>query len=394
MISTHRADVRVAGIRLDVIDLSVTLDDLRAPYATATITAQIPSPEDLEVLDPRQDQRMTIRMVQEFGAPFPLSRVTAEGLYHSGLDTFAMSDLTALFCDFSRPVHDITTAFGRSYVPPVAAGPPTGTSRGFNLFLRSRQADFERGVMTLTAASDESRLQDYRLVSSRDLAPAGGTLRDSVELALRYGAPGATVDGAMGAQLVDAGVAIWPVGVSAWDYLTPITASLNARLWCDESGLFHLEDPTTILRPDPIVLADDGRMVNLQDTVDRDGDWHDGVVVAYIYTDPATGTTTTRYDVAGSSTGSRRAEYVEYRDRPYPGRGEAAARLRRLRELGRTMGVEASSQYDLKPPQRAHITAAAAGLVDYQMDIATVEWSQPADRMRLFTRDIYSDPTA
>lgn len=105
----------------------VGLDSARVPYATATVTIPLVSPALVETVDPRDDQRVII----------------------TGGDEQA------------------------------------GTSRAFDLGLRSREVDHKARTITLELASDEALLQDYAPLAEDTGARAHeGSLRAVVDYVL------------------------------------------------------------------------------------------------------------------------------------------------------------------------------------------------------------------
>jgi hypothetical protein len=371
---------------LDVTALSVSLDESRVPYADATIEAVLPDPGWLYAFDPLADRRLTITLTESFGAPFTLGDATANVLAASGTGPppITLSDVTH---NWGTPVVvlNFTVSLGRPFVGLERV--PASVTITVNLFLRSRSINYGSATMTLTAESDESRLLDYRWTSHYPTLPDTLTVADACRLAISYACPGVTLQTTSTAT-TEAAAAVWSPGVSAWEYLVPLTASAGLRLWADELGEFHLERPDALYTGIGYALPLDAAstVVDTTDDTSRNGMWADGVVVTYRWTDVA-GVRQTRYDVAGNLAASSKTVAVEYTDRPWPGPGEAAARLRKTKRQGRILSVDALANYKARPSQVVVFTAPVGAGLNYTGRVGSVQWRQPEDRMSVSTRE-------
>lgn len=138
------------GITLDVIAARVTLDDGWTPYIQAELTCWTPPEEDLELLDPREQLRVTLTLTKAQAAYNPGQLVDQE--------------------------------------------------RELDLLLRGRQVDHETGTMTVTVESDEALLQDLALVATESEQVYGTSVKTAVAHVLeRIGAEleATTVDGSV-----------------------------------------------------------------------------------------------------------------------------------------------------------------------------------------------------
>jgi hypothetical protein len=145
---------------------------------------------------------------------------------------------------------------------------------------------------------------------------------------------------------------VWQPGVSAWDFLVPITSSVGLRLFCDEVRVWRLVDPAVWTRPG-FVTANVDNLSDATDTITREDPevFATGVVVRYLWRDD-TGATRTQVDVAGTP---HRVVVIEYA-RAYPGPGAAAAILRRRDGTGRIQEVTGLADWTTSPGMDARIT--------------------------------------
>lgn len=355
----------------------LSLDEGRVPFGRVELTVPY-DPATVGVLDPRDDPRLIVHLERRFSGSDPVSVLSAE---FAGKKA---SDVSAAWAGLRAA--DITGRYGH---PWNAFGFRATQRRRMDLSIRSRRVDHAAGTVALVAATDEALLQDYALLSATPISPSVLTVRGAVELALSRAVPGAVLPGAEGAQTITAESAVWQPGVSAWDYLSSLTASAGLRLWCDEARVWHLAAPETIITPGQVSLAADQSVTAATDTISRDESlWADGVVVTYTWTD-ASNVRQVRHDVAGDANASR-VLHVEL-NRPYPRAGEAAARLRKLRALGRVLDVEAVADPSVYPAMAASLTVPGTPLQSGW--VSSVTWRVPEDRMTVTTRELIDVPT-
>jgi hypothetical protein len=377
--STLDAVAIIGGQVLDVQDLTVGLDESRVPFAAATLTVPY-DPATIDALDPRARPvpRVSLTVVQRFIDARPLSAVST---------AYAGQKLSAISAAYAgQRLSAISSAYGTGW---NTFGIRSSRARTYDLGVRSRVVDHQDATVQLTLASDEALLTDGALVAVAALSPVSLTVLSAVQMVLGLLLPGYTLTTTQGAQAITVDAAVWDPGVSGWDYLSPLTASAGLRLWCDEARAWHLEAPTEMLAPDPmLVLAGTGAVTAAQDTVSRDDlEWFNAVVVAYKWTD--TGNVShVQYDVAGDLASSRVLAVTH--ERPYPRAGEAAARLRLAAGHGRVLDVEAVADPLAYPGQAARLsvpgTPAQSGYVQ-AVELATRE-----ARMRVTTRDLTDTP--
>lgn len=371
-LSGLHVQARAGGVLLPADEVEVTLDESRVPFAAARLT--MPYTVALaDLLDPRASAvpRVLLDLAQRFSGSQPVSVLPG-----------SVADLTARY---GGSVSAVTYDLGEAW---NAGGFRRTRRHAFDLGVRSRRIDHLAGTLTVELASDEALLTDSGLLSATALSPAGLTVRDAVQLVLDRVAPGAALVTSEGAQTIAADAAVWAPGVSGWDYLSPLTASANLRLWCDEHRVWRLAAPESIIAPGQATLAATGTVTGASDTVDRNDDlWADAVVVTYTWTD-ASGVRHVAYDVAGPGDASR-VLHIE-RATPWPRAGEAAARLRKLRGRGRVLSIDAVADPEVVPAQAASLSV--PGTPVQTGWVQAVTWQLPADEMTVTTRDLIDTP--
>lgn len=360
------------SIPLDVIDAQITLDEAWSPYAQARLTCAVPPLTTLDDIDPRLGRRVRVRLLQRFGESDPLSALSA-----AWAGTTLATQTIALAGTF---LTGLSSTYGQPY---NAQGTRASTRRSLDLVLRSREVDHTTGTMYLTAASDESLLQDYALVATAPAGPGSTSVRaicawvlGEVGLVLYPGSEDGTVE-ATGTD--------WQPGQSAWDYLRPLVDAAGLRLWCDDQRNFYLTDPANGTSGGVSISAK--YATGATDALDREQGWHDAVVITYRWRDAA-GNDQTAYDAAATA-GYSKVLALTY-DRPWPGNGAAGAVLDRVMGRGRAQSLGAVSDYGATPGMALTVTLPSTpiqtGLV------ASVTWQVPDDEMRLTARDLITTP--
>lgn len=145
---------------------------------------------------------------------------------------------------------------------------------------------------------------------------------------------------------------VWLPGVSAWEFLLPLTVSTGMVLWCDEQRRWRLAPPES--RSTPVLIAvNEGNTTRGTETIDRSDSetFSAGVVVEYTWRD-SFGREQVRYDSAGEP-----GKVLTIKlDRPYPGPGVAAAILARRQGTGRRQDVTTVTQVNTTPGMVARVT--------------------------------------
>ena len=367
--------VTADGRTLPLKELSVVLDESWSPYVQGTIVAPLPDDlDDLTAVDPRTAARFLLTIRRDFGDAWSNADFTAR---HGAVSNAA---LTAFYGPVTNGA--ITAQFFKPY---NSFGVRATDQREMNLHVRSRVIDHVAKEVRIRLASDEALLQDYKLIATVRYTNTATTLRGLVGYVI--GLIGGTLAAGTDDAPITAGASEWLPGVSAWDYLAPLIEKADLRLWCDEKRVWHLTQRAP-LAPGHLSLTTGatGTLTEAVDTIDRDGDYYDAVVITYRWTDSA-GAQQYAWDVAG--TGG--LVLSETRDQLYPGPGAAAALLARARGRGRVLDLRAVSDYTATPGQAFSAflpdTTAQTGVV------SAVAWSLPDAEMSVRTRGLIDTPT-
>lgn len=388
------------GNIVNLIGGSLTIDETWAPYIQGSIV--IPIPDDLDFFDPRDSDppRVTLTMSQQFSDSDDVAVFTT---------TFAAGTIAALTTLYGAlTVAAITAAHNRPWSPGVTTRP---FSRSFDLGIRSRIVGVEN-TLTLTLASDEALMQDIAPLmgpgGDSGLPGVGGgvlnatTFEEAIPAILAAALPTATITEftATGdiSQFVEPwgipgtppnGIP-WPAGQSAWAFASMLTDIVGARLWCDESRLWHV----TALAPDKstaVAVAAGVNMTGYSDTVSRDADWYDAVVITYTWTTPSGASSFTTDNTPDAPTPFSRVYDVQ-RDLGkrksgfLPADGAAAALLAQVSNLGRTIPIEAINNFQADPGATLAVTLPDATALTGR--IQSVTWDIGTREMSLTTRNM------
>jgi hypothetical protein len=363
-------DVRVPGVEGPVSPTSgtIAMDESWSPFLTGTMTFPLRDGSLVAALDPRTGERVQFRVSRQYGDGVKMSDLTGDGLT-------GMADMTADLA--GGPLSTWTDRYATPY---NASGSQATRYHALDLGVRSRSVDYVAGTVSVTVASDEALLQDMVNVFYGDEVPATATVYGVVALALA--SIGATLgpDPAPDVPLDPDGVG-WQPGQSAWDYVAPLVDAAGLRLYCDAGRVWRLVVPNT-LTPGELDF-DPTNVTRLDDSVSRDTQWYDAVMITYRWRN-ASGVDRTQYASAASPDFTKVLAIQE--DRPYPGLGAARALLARASGRGRIATVEAVIDPDARPGQAITIMSPTGPV---QTGIATqVQWNVDTDRMQIRTRDL------
>ncbi len=172
---------------------------------------------------------------------------------------------------------------------------------------------------------------------------------------------------------------VWAAGVTAWDFLSPLTSSVGLRLFCDEQRVWRLIDPATYTLPGVLTVAGYNATEGV-DRIDREDPnvYCTGVVARYRWED-ADGIQREETDSAGEPGLVLVWEF----DRPYPGPGAAAAILSRRSGAGRVQQVTALASWGATPGTEAAITLPAT--VPQRGTLQEVTWNLATGLMSIGT---------
>lgn len=369
------AQLDVPGGLLAPTAAQITMDESWSPFVQAQITCAMPAEALRELVDPRNDVRLTLRVRQAFNEPGSLA------------------DLSTLWA--GKRLADADGVAGGPTLAAISAwkvaawntfGVRPTTSRAFNLSARSRVYRHKDGTVTITATSDEALLQDHALLGNTIIRPAAATVRELTSYVLaRIGA--VLLDGDADAPLL-ATAAYWSPGTSAWDFLEPILQQAGLRLWCDGRRSWRLAEKISTVKGST-VLSYLNTVTDGEDTIDRDaGEWFDAVQITYSWTD-AWGMQQTAYDWA-STPGYSKVLSLEYTDTPYPGSGAAQLVLDRALGRGRVLTITAVSDYSVEPSSPVSMTLPNTPLQTGA--VASVVWNWPESEMQVKSRGLVDTP--
>jgi hypothetical protein len=175
---------------------------------------------------------------------------------------------------------------------------------------------------------------------------------------------------------------VWLPGVTAWDFVQPLVQAGALRLFCDEARKWHLVDPAIYTVPGLIAIGAGSNATAAADTISREAEWYDSVVITYRWTD-ANGVARMRVDVAGAP--GTLTLHVQ-KSTAYPGAGAAAALLQRTKTRGRVLSLNAVSDYKATPGMTLQAQLPSSPLQDGV--ISKVQFDLPLDEMAVKSRGL------
>jgi len=243
-------NVTLPGAEFDAL----TFDAQRVPWIDARITAPLPSPAILAMLDPRRPRDVILN--------YRIDHYTrgAGGLFDSRVS--------------ASPYNPATDAAGK-------------------LWLRDIRIDEINREITLTAKSGEARFEDTKRIAATPRDTNASTGRDLFEFALReIGEASAIASFDIGANtlVIPAGDRrLWMQGESTSTIFEAELAAIGLRGYCDDIGNFHVrgfdDPPDNIGTAQPVADGDGGNLYEYETTITRDGEWSDATIVKAQYVD-------------------------------------------------------------------------------------------------------------
>ncbi|WP_433721128.1 hypothetical protein [Microbacterium laevaniformans] len=275
-----------------------------------------------------------------------------------------------------------------------AETPSTTQVRNFDLALRSRTVDHRNDTATITLASDEALLSDYRPLTD-DASPASMVLlRAIVTYVIHKVIPGAVIAPGSDAVLVlpdaDPESLVWRAGVTAMEFLRPLLQAQGMRLLCDETRTWYLRNANLTGFGNLLKIETARTLIDGGDTIDLDTDqWFDAAVTRYEWID-ADGTRQERVDAYGPS-GYTRCAFFE-KATPYPGAGFSEYAVQRAQGRGRSVTATTISDWTVVAEAPVLVTlprtAPQLGAID------TVRFSLDNDEMTVTARTTSAEGTA
>lgn len=334
-------DLKLGQLQADVLALELSTQ-YRERFALAALTAKVGG----------SVKRATTRwkgkpgaVTGEFGRPWnpgeriePLSSATAKwgGKTKRVTQTFAPR----------VGVREITRALrvpGGSYLIP-----PTDTMF-VQLRIRKYQPNPETGTTTLTLASEEVRLHDFRRTYPAVWVNPFVYLRDLVawmiaELAV-VASFAQVLELAHGKDVRIESGQEWEPGMTAWEFLHPILEAVDWTFYADEVGRYRLEPRTPSAAS--VQLDPELNLIKTEYVDDRAGDFYDGAVIEYTDADPLN--MAQRFD-SYAPWATRIAHETRPGIKTMP--GAARAFVERAQTRGKSGSAEALTLLPLRPGQR------------------------------------------
>lgn len=357
-----------------VTDVTVTIDEERAPYISADIT--LPFVPGLQWLDPTDRVLWgNVVLTRRRSRVDKIRDLTRR--YRDKLLSF----ITGLFQ--GDEVEDLTESLHHDYdgVTP----PRPDYVRTFRLTLRSVSIDYAADVMRMTMTSGEAVLMDHSLMDTGGRRVDGATLAAKVDelLSLSGGVlvdppTGTPADSAIGDE------AQWGTGQTAWDCAQAMTRTHRYQLWCDDAGEFHLARTRTA--PAAFALyAGSGpsrSITNVTEERTRDDGWANAVLVEHRFDDGSA------YDVAVQNVGwphkLRRIEIERGGNLRPITTGRAQATLDTIAGRHLALEVLAVNDYTLNPGGSAVIDTPRTKREGH---VTSIRWQLPQDQMSIRLRD-------
>lgn len=173
---------------------------------------------------------------------------------------------------------------------------------------------------------------------------------------------------------------VWPTSVTAWEFLRPIVAAGELRLFCDEARVWRLVDPALYTTPGVLTLSPDFTAEGSDTiTVDDPDLYCTGVVVRYTWTSTK-GVEKSRTDTAGTAG----LVHVVDLNRPWPGDGVAAWMLARRTGQGRVQEVTAVVDWAATPAMQ--VSTSLPGTLPQVGELEAVEWGLTEGFMNVTAR--------
>lgn len=365
-ITLNAHDGLIEGVRLGLIRGTLTLDERRSPYMTATFEVVKPTDEDtLALLTPRGGQLHGTAYVE----------------YR---DPISMADITA-YVGAPVTMAKMTTKMGGGFASTTAALSAWGNDTGipsatlpFRVFIDSITPNPETETLTITASGQETRLQEFKYFGAGDSYGAAANLTTVVFSILNQALPSASLRTIGIPPFVTEPVS-WQGGVSAWDFLDSVLQPAGYTLQYLPTGIWQLA-PANVITGSSVDLD----RVTGYDLVQSREDWAQVVLVSYTWTDPIGGPQV-RADIAtaGGPGPFQKVMVVEHKT-PYPGPGAAQIILDRAQRQGVSVEIEAVSNYAIRPGLAFYSTPPDEIASEGRITAVSFEW--PANRMRIRTQ--------
>lgn len=360
------------GERVRAISAEVTLDESWKPFASAQVV--IPwTAARYASLDPRNGGRVTVLIRRQWYASQLLGDLTKSWTGKT------LANLTTSWA--GKTLADLTASWRTAWQAAWRAPDELVCSLG----VRSRDLDYADSTITVRAASDELAAQDARASITRPLE----TLAQRVTALLTAANISVTsADFAAAAPFVAVPAGTFDWSQSLWDHAEAAAANSSLRLWCDETGKWHMASPNA----GGSGVLNVTRVTDARESVDRDGEWASAIAFTAKWTsaDGTTDLTETRTAPDPLPAGLVRWVHIEqtYEARgdswPGPSYDELVARLAVRKSQDRALTLTAPADPTARPGQT--ITTGAPSLASTSGVVSSVRIAIPEDTMTITTR--------
>ncbi|PPF21034.1 hypothetical protein [Rathayibacter sp. AY1A7] len=357
---------------------SLSLDDNRAPFVTASVVLTLPKTSaERFAIDPRARLiRAVLELQKVYSGSLPIAALTNR--YRERGLAGATEDMTRPVGSNPSTIADLAASFENHW-----NGYPSPPRERLlvEMYLVESVADYAADELSMTLAGAEFLMQQDVSSGQAPYAPGAVALLDVVRYVIESLGIGYVLESdAASHALIEADASEWKTGVSGWDYLRPLVEAAGLRLWADVAGFWHL---LKRIPSDSISAWSTANTKALTDKVSRSGSWGDAVVVIYEWED-ADGNQRQQVDYAKLLANPNKPR-VFRRSSPYPGPGAAAYLLRFVQTRGRDVDLTAVSDYTIAPGGRAYVQLPTGTRLT--KTIAAVQYALGNDDMTVTLRD-------
>lgn len=382
-ISHHSHIIQLQGsdLVLPIKGGQIDINETSVPMISGSVTFALP--DELEFItqlvsyDPRLNIRAWVTSVQRFGNGRQASVISAEYPVPQ-----TVANITTAWTGYQAK--DVSNTYGEPY---NSFGMRQSTIQTAELAVQDVGVNFKTMEGTIRLAGREQIAIDY-INTSAPLTPSGLTLRNAVGTVLTfigevlssaetddYVFPVGEEEGQISADAL-----VWQVGQSAWDYMNVLVNASGLRLYADISGIWHLAKPFGDTVDTGTVNYSLSSLSDFNFEVSRQGEWYDGVLLEYEWTDSLD----VRHRAFDFSGGTSRVMHVKYTDRIFPGAGAAAAIASRSSKRGVVISASTVSDYFTQVGKTIAVDIGSHVLAGL---IGQIQFDLTNDTMSIKTRD-------
>lgn len=398
-----------AGVRVEPTDVSVTLDETFSPYCQATVVVPKGAIDPTDI-DPRQGDRLKLRLQQDFGDLIYNSEITADfggdvSNITAGISPMKPTTFTRRYTkpwnifEPALPLSTVTSAYGGLVSALTAASlatvwrmsdflhgsgvfnPAPSTIFDGDLVVREVTEDYIAQTVTISLTSDETLLQD--LPNDGMIVTPVYSLRELINrfllvlgTSLQPGTANSTYTGGY-TPVID------PENVqSVWDFLIEQVQAAKFVFYCDEQRRWYLTTSTTTAGT--IELKDDDNITAFTRTISRNEKWYNQAVIWYKKPNGTYGVDKYYSPLPAGQPDRGLSKYGGEIFEPIPGAAQSI--VERSLTRGETYTVEAINNFDARP--RSTLTTDVTGIPVMSGVIQSVTFALPSARMSIELRDL------